>query len=260
MMVKLAATKTRLETSGTGNSSQIVRVIATDKTSSLYEFRNEDDSINSTKILNRFKSILANVPNYRNADVKKSMQAVTLELSALDWTFDIVPAIGVRSDGGTLYYLIPNGKGEWTRTDPRIDQKNITDVNARHDGAFLHVLRMLKYWNARRTKPVLPSYYFETLAIKIFQTCPRFSSSQTGVRYFFERVSPLIQAPCPDPKGLGPNLDETLSNEDRKKVLTAVHEVKNAAFVAMIMEFMSAHVSASQQWRRVFGNKFPVCS
>lgn len=136
----------------------------------LYLFTDEYDYVNSTRILNKIRYYLSSVANYQKAEIKKTMQAVTLNLKSYDWVFDIVPAVPAYNYSGSIaYYLIPDGKGKWIKTDPRVDSNNVTIVNSRNNGKFLPLLRLLKYWNRRTHKPRLQSYYFETLAIKVFQ-------------------------------------------------------------------------------------------
>ena len=45
-----------------------------------------------------------------------------------------------------LPYLIPDGNGNWKKTDPRIDAANVTNLNQQHNGNILKVIRLAKYW------------------------------------------------------------------------------------------------------------------
>jgi hypothetical protein len=124
-----------------------------DVTSPLADFHDDYGYVNSTKILNKIKNSLASVNNYKKAEIRKNMQAVTLSLSSYAWTFDIVPAVPVNDgSGGYAYYLIPNGSGDWLHTDPRIDATNVTTLNTQHSGSLLPTIRLLKYWNWRTHK------------------------------------------------------------------------------------------------------------
>ena len=110
--------------------------------------------LNSTKVLNKFKSSLAGVRNYQKADIKRTGVAVVLSLSSYAWVFDIVPAFPVKDySSGIAHYLIPDGLGEWMRTDPRKDQELITEVNKRHNSLLLPLTRLIKYWNTYRYSP-----------------------------------------------------------------------------------------------------------
>lgn len=214
--------------------------------------------VSSTSILNKIKSSLMYISQYGQAEIKRNMQAVTLNLKSYPWTFDIVPAVPVASWGGQVeYYLIPNGRGDWMRTDPRIDAANITQANVAHSGRFLPLMRLLKYWNNRTHKPRLASYYFETLGLKIFGGySPEITSIQQGLQFFMQHGPARLRENCPDPKGLGPNLDAGIPWETVQKVSTAMGQAADAAERARLYEVMGDHRNAVACWRTVFGPGF----
>ncbi|HAJ59064.1 MAG TPA: hypothetical protein DCP31_07220 [Cyanobacteria bacterium UBA8543] len=214
--------------------------------------------VNSTKILNRIKSYLSSVTNYKNAEIKKTMQAVTLSLKSYDWVFDIVPAVPVDGGAGkTAHYIIPDGIGNWIRTDPRIDSEQITEVNSEHNGKFLPLIRLLKYWNRRTHKPRLSSYYFETLAIKVFQSANKITDFPSAIKYFFDNCPLQIRFSCPDPKGLGPALDASVDQATKEKVINSMYEASTFAGYALMYEAKSNHEDAIYWWQRIFGSEFP---
>ena len=190
------------------NIKNTYRLVATPG-APLDKFLGPGQEVNSTRVLNKIRDSLGTITNYRKADVRKTMQAVTLDLSSYPWVFDIVPAVALyrTSDGSLSCYLIPDGKGQWIKTAPQIDAANVTRVNKHHAGQFLPLLRLLKYWNNRPTKPRLASYHFETLAINVFDGAPQFVSLGEGIKYFFGKCQTSVLLSCPDPKGLGPDLD-----------------------------------------------------
>jgi hypothetical protein len=215
--------------------------------------------VNSTKILNKIRYHLGSIHNYRNADIKKTMQAVTLNLGSYDWVFDIVPALPVGDRYGNIeYYLIPDGKGKWIRTNPKIDSENVTRVNLKHDGNFLPIIRLLKYWNNRTHKPRLPSYYFEYLAIKVFENSPKIASTPQAIKYFFDNCPSYIQLPCPDPKQLGANLDSSIDYNTKQKVISAMSQASQLAGNAIWYETKSSSSEALNAWRTIFGSEFPT--
>lgn len=225
-----------------------------DPSAPLAAFPDEYGYVNSIKVLNKIKSALSSVSNYRRAEIKRNMQAITLELASYDWVFDIVPAVPISDgSGGRAYFLIPNGRGDWIRTDPRIDQANITRLNAQHGGLFLPTLRLLKYWNKRTVKPVLQPYYFETLAIKVFDYAPKIDDFPSAVKYFFDYSPAYLWTSCPDPKHLGPDLDAHVSHETKQKVSQAMNSAALEAGRAIAFEAESRHKDAIDSWGRVFG-------
>lgn len=67
--------------------------------------------VNSTKLLNAIKSHLVTVPTYGKATIKRTGEAVTLNLSSRTWAFDIVPAVGVAGSAGATDSPVPSRRG-----------------------------------------------------------------------------------------------------------------------------------------------------
>lgn len=212
--------------------------------------------VNSTKVLNAIKTGFAAVPNYSKAEIKRTGVAVSLNLISRPWVFDIVPAIAVGDP--VKHYLIPNGKGLWMRTDPRIDSANVTNANTNHFGKLLPTIRLLKYWNGRTTKPRLESYYFETLILKTFASVSTIISYPAAVKHFFDNGSTYLRLTCPDPKGLGKALDSSVESTTKTKVAEAMKEAATWIGYATMYEDKSDPKNAIYWWGRVFGNAFPA--
>jgi hypothetical protein len=225
----------------------------------LARFPDDYGFVNSTKVLNQIKSSLKSVANYYKADIKKNQQAVTLDLLSYTWVFDLVPAVPVGDGfGNTSYFLIPDGTGDWLRTNPSKDAEYITRVNQWHDGQFLSVMRLLKYWNRRTHKPRLMPYYFETLALKVFDYALKFTTPQQAIKYFFDNCSNHLVNPCPDPKGLGRALDADVDWDTKTKVKAAITEAATWADYAMMYETLNDPKNAIYWWGKVFGPEFPT--
>lgn len=235
----------------------LIYFIPTRPSVTLERFADSNGYINSRKILNKIKSCLSSVARYEKAHIHTNRQAVTLKLNSYSWNYDIVPAIPTSS-GGRAYFLIPDGYGQWIATDPRIDESNTTRVNLNCDKKFLAVLRLLKYWNGiTYHKPKLDSYYFETLAIKVFEWVPSISDLPNAIKLFFDRCPDYIRQECPDLKRLGPNLDADVDKLSKEKVIKAMKEASIYAAYALSNESHSNHKDAITQWQRIFGSKFP---
>ena len=83
--------------------------------------------LNSRKMIEAIKRELGAIPSYSKADIHRNQEAVTLQLSSYEWNYDIVPCFYTT----TGFYIIPDGKGSWKGTDPRIDQNRVTQANQR---------------------------------------------------------------------------------------------------------------------------------
>jgi hypothetical protein len=230
-----------------------------DQSAPLALFPDEFGYVNSTKLLNKIKSVLTQVSNYGKAEIRKNMQAAVLNLTSYTWSFDIVPAVPVDDGTGDIaYYLIPNGRGDWIRTDPRIDGNNVTELNKRHSGNFLPTVRLLKYWNRRTQKPRLASYYFETLALRVFEYATPIMGFPQAVKYFFDNCPTHLHSSCTDPKRLGPDLDADVNWETKMKISEAQAEAAKYAGNALMYEHQSDEKKAIYWWQQVFGQEFPT--
>lgn len=61
--------------------------------------------------------------------------------------------------------MIPNGTGNWKKTDPTIDKDHILNTNKEKDGRVLELIRICKKWNKVKNAKTLPSYLLETMII-----------------------------------------------------------------------------------------------
>lgn len=121
--------------------------------------------LNSTKVINRFISKLSDLQDYSKAEMHKNHEAATLQLKSYTWNFDIVPCF--YTDTG--FYLIPDGSGNWKKTDPRIDNERITDINQKHNGKLLELIRLAKYWNNRKVTIRIGSYLLECMILQKYE-------------------------------------------------------------------------------------------
>jgi hypothetical protein len=215
--------------------------------------------INSRTVLDKIKFHLSSVKNYEKAEICRNREAVTLKLNSYTWNYDIVPAIPIFYNSGVIaYFSIPDGKGNWKPTNPLIDQRNTTTINAYHDGKFLSIIRLLKYWNGITfNKPMLRYYYLETLAIKVFDGSPKITDLPTAVKFFFDKCSYYLKQPCPDLKGLEPDLDADLNWSQKERVINVMANASTCAGYALTYESNSKHKDAIEQWQFIFGSKFP---
>jgi hypothetical protein len=235
------------------------RIYVKDTSLPIWLYTDDENYLSSTKVLNKLKSSLSSVPNYRQSEIKRTGAAVVLNLTSYDWVFDIVPAMPISDGaGGVNYYLIPDGKGNWMRTDPRRDQKAITEANKKQDGLLLPLIRLIKYWNVHYyAVPRISSYYLETMLINAFKYgYPKITSIKSGIPVAFQQLATSVQNSCGDPKGLGPNLDADVSWEVRTKVRDAAKKMAQFAQSALQNEQSGDHKLAISWWKTIFSD-FP---
>jgi hypothetical protein len=217
------------------------------------------NSLNSKRVINQFVSGCMNVPQYRVAEIKRNQEAAVLNLTSYPWSYDIVPCFITSEDiNGKSYYLIPDGNGHWKKTDPRIDQARIIQINQNHDGNVLQVIRILKYWNKIAMMPTIPSYLLETLALNYYE-----GKCSKAVKFvdleFVNAISYIysnIMGDVNDPKNLQGNINN-LTYDERMKIKNKTAEDYHTAVAARDFEHNKDFESSIRRWRELFGNAFP---
>lgn len=216
--------------------------------------------LNSRKVINKFISLLGNVPQYQEADINRNQEAATLNLKSYTWTFDIVPCFFTQPNWiNKDYYLIPDGRGYWKKTDPRIDRQRVTDINQSHDGNVLNVIRLMKYWNKRLTMPSMSSYLIENLILDYYSA--RFNKATKFVDLeipnLLNHIQSRIYYPVNDPKGIQGNINQ-LSYEEQTKISKRAYTDYLKALDARKSEDNNDHRLSISKWREIFGYAFPV--
>lgn len=107
-------------------------------------------------------------------------------------------------------------------------------------------------------KPRLSSFYFETLAIKVFEHAPTMTTIPGAIKYFFDHCPTYLNQTCPCPTGLGADLDASVGREIKSKVMAAMRIEATEAGLALNYEQQGDIKNALRYWRRVLGTRFPV--
>lgn len=215
----------------------------------------DNGKLNSIKLVNKIVSALKKIEQYKSADIHRRQEAATLNLLSYEWNFDIVPSFYTVKQ----FYLVPDGEGDWKATDPRIDQKRVTDINQKHDGKILQIIRTLKYWNRRASMPTISSYLFENLVLRYFENRTRVGDYiDLNMRDFYEHLQNAIYSSLYDPKGFQGDLN-TLTLEEKDKISIRAKDAFNKAREAQYFEMtLGDNKKAIDKWKEVFGNDFPA--
>ena len=210
--------------------------------------------LNSTKIKNAFKSALGNLHDCSKAELHSRGEAVTLKFTSYEWNFDIVPAFYA-----TDYYLIPNGRGGWKKTNPKIDRDRVKDINSKCNGYALNLIRLTKYWNRRHTMATIPSYLLEAIVLNYCENnCSQFSQFvDMEFRNVLGYIYSKIYSDVPDPKGIQGNIN-TLTYEQKKSISQKAYTDYGKACNAINAETQEKnHEKSINLWRDILGGYFP---
>ncbi|MCQ4269408.1 nucleotidyltransferase [Pseudomonas kuykendallii] len=233
-----------------------IDIYVNDTNSNLYRFTNDDNkTLNSIKVLNNFKIELGNIYEYRSSEINTRQEAVRLQLTTRDWSFDIVPCFYTDVDN----YLIPDGQGKWKKTDPRIDKDRTTTINQANSGNVLNVIRIIKFWNSRPTMPTIPSYLLEVMILNYYQWRTSASSYvDLEIPGLLAHIRDKIYSVVTDPKGFQGNLNN-LTLDQKSKIYSRAHEDYNKSIEARVAENTDIE-ECFRKWRQVFGTTFPAYS
>ena len=223
------------------------------------ECMNDDGTLNSIKVTNKFKDRLNSVRDYFRSDIRRNGEAVVLNLVSRPWSFDIVPCFYTVPDfDGRSYYLIPNGEGGWKKTDPKMDRDHVTTTNTDKNGRVLELIRLCKKWNKEKKAKTISSYLLETLIVN-FADSQVMLDPDIGVRFkdALHYIADNIMNPVIDMKRIQGNIND-LSFQNRlilrEKALADYKEAVNA----LALEYVSEHEKAIRIWGKIFGGAFPV--
>ena len=215
---------------------------------------NDDYTLNSIKVVNKIVNSLNQIEHYKKAEIHRRQEAATLQLDSYEWNFDIVPAL--HTD--TNYYLIPDGSGGWKATDPRIDQKRVNEINQKHNGKILQIIRTLKYWNKRPNMPTISSYFFENLILDFFNSKSEISTYiDVNLINFWHHLQTAIYQSYQDPKGFQGELNN-LTFDEKTKIATKASDAYKTGYEAYNAETKESNQEkAINKWREIFGDSFP---
>lgn len=216
--------------------------------------------LNSRRVIDVFVTRLTKVPLYRSAEIKRNRQAAVLSLSSYTWSFDIVPGFMTEADAlGRTYHVIPDGHGHWMKTDPRIDRERTDSINGRHGGHLRNVIRLIKFWNKRRSVTTVPSYLIECMVLGFYENQPTRASARPEVEVprVLRQIARSVLGSVEDPKGIQGDINK-LSREERSEVSSQASRHAQSAESALAEQAGGDERGAIDHWRDVFGTYLPA--
>ena len=237
-----------------------VRITASSSNGAQVECTRSDGTLNSTQVLNRFKKKLEHVREYSHSDIHRNGEAITLNLKSKDWSFDIVPCFHtVVESNGRSYYLIPNGNGQWKKTDPKMDRDHVINTNQARNGRVLDLIRLCKRWNKDRNAEMLPSYLLETM---IINHCDSRYELNPYIDFRFrdalKYIADNILSPVNDLKNIQGDIN-TLGFHERIMVSATARKNYDKTCEAIKSDVdRKDQQEAINKWREILGEEFPT--
>jgi hypothetical protein len=167
-------------------------------------------------------------------------------------TFDVVLAFA--SPGGG--YEIPDRfEQQWIATDPEIHKTKATEKNKQCAGKWIPFVKMVKGFNREWDKPVRPSFLLEVMALELVR--PPFGRYQDEMVLFLANAAERIEEVWPDPAGLGPDVNSSMTSLEKRQATTKLREALEVAERAVRLEDEGRERAAVEAWRELFGNRMP---
>lgn len=209
-------------------NNKIIRIFSNSEDMEYSDFVDNNNYLNSNKVLNHIKKNINS--NYSRSDICKDGEAVRLSLNSYKLNFDIVPSFYTKPEkDGRQYYLIPDGYGNWKKTDPIIDKKNIINLRNKNINT-INVIKLIKYWNKTKKVKTVSSYLLECMMIKYFNNI---IYDDTSIFVMFKdallHISKNIEYGIVDPKGIQGDLikAEGLKEEQKESISTKAQKDHN---------------------------------
>lgn len=215
-------------------------------------------TLNSRSVLERFKYKLEKTFCYSRSKLYREGEVVRLKLMSKTWSFDIVPCVKTESEyDGKSYFLIPNGKGDWQKTDPFLDHQRVTSVNQSRDGRLLELIRLCKKWNNVKHAKTIPSYLLETMLVNFAESTSSLNRNldfrfSDALAYIAEHIYFAVK----DMKGIQGNIN-SLTLGEQYSIKQKAQNDNNKARQAWEYEKNGNHRQAINLWREIFGEEFP---
>jgi hypothetical protein len=236
--------------------NKTITVSTSNEASPLYKLRHDySNNVHSKKIINKFVTALSGVDQYKKAEISRRGEAAILNLS-YDWTFDIVPCFHTIPDAdGKQFYVIPDGEGNWQKTDPSIDRARAKRIVQSKGKEVLGIIRLVKFWNKRPTMPSVPSYTLENMVLDYYETrdCSQYPDYQ--FRDFILHMATAVYQPVNDPKGFQGDLN-TLEPVAKRAIYDRCMLDHAKCVEAVNFEVAKDYKRSISKWTDVFGPEF----
>lgn len=209
-------------------------------------------------ILDAVEKVL--VKKYGKENVRRQRRSIGVEFTSQNgdeervMSFDVVPAFTKSND-----YEIPDEEATsgWTNTNPTVHEEKATKANEAFSGEWKGMVRMVKAWNREKGKPVKPSFLLEVMALDILKA-PFGGDYPYEFMSFYQSASERIGDVWPDPAGLGPAVNDKMSEADKVKASKALKDASDALRAAINLGRQGQNGEALKAYRELFGPLFPL--
>lgn len=178
--------------------------------------------------------------------------SVNIEFSESGIAFDLVPAF--EASAQEVYFIPERDSGQWIRTNPQRHKELSTQFNENAGKKLKPLLKAVKHWKKRQQQRPFTSFHLEAMSYGAFPQRP--ATYLEGLVQLFEHLSHAVMSPCPDPAGLGPDIDKYMDRAARRaaqEMVDRAAQLARRAFAASTTRQREAHAHL----RELFGTEYP---
>lgn len=187
--------------------------------------------------------------------IRPQRRSVNITFPSPPVGFDVVPAFKIKGDT----YLIPDlDRESWIRTNPEKHAELCKQADARAGHVLNRLIKAAKHWNATHGKH-LGSFHIEVMSYGAFRQPP--PGLLQGFAQLLAHLATAILVACPDPAGVGPNIDRGMASEWRqqqaRQLRNAAEKVERA--IALDQQGLPGTVAEAHQiLHKLLGDIYPV--
>lgn len=171
-------------------------------------------------------------------------------------SIDAVPAFWT----GTCYEIPDADTEEWIKTDPEVHAEKATAANKAFSNEWKGLVRMLKYWNnnpKHGTRPVKQSFMLEVMALDCLHG-DWHGSFDYEFQGLFATLADRIFDTWPDPAKLGPPVSDSMTAAEKTRARDLLQAACREVGQAINLARQGKNGDALQEWRALFGPRFPL--
>lgn len=199
-------------------------------------------------------------------DTRGQRRSVRITLEADDLRLDVVPS--VLKGGLDEPLQIPDRAQEkWIWSDPLGYGSRLSDVNKQHGGKLVPLDKLLKVWRDEQMKRLRPkSYVLEVILLEGVEDgtlilCDRGTAENVhdAFVYVTDRFEDLMDHGKEAPRISDPQISGTFITRgwERAAFETFMSRAREARRAAQRAIAADSEEAASDEWRRVFGSRWP---
>jgi hypothetical protein len=207
---------------------------------------NSNTGNGQSQLLQDIKNIL--LEKYPDTYMRGDGQVVMVNF--VSYNVEVIP--GFLLENGNYYIPNTHFGGSWKEASPKSEMESLTNSNKRSNGNTIKLIKMIKAWKYYCNVPI-KSLVIELRAINFLKKWEYYAESSTYydwmIRDFLRKLLEYINGSCKIP-----GIDEEISYGDiwESKAKSAL----NRAEKACEFELKEDYISATQEWKKIFGDRF----